>query len=109
MALARLLVVDGRVGHRVAVGGALVDLGAVRDAGLVEGGVERGDLLGRVAAVVVGVAEVELGARARPPTVRALRIVGDEPAAVEAGERGDPVRVRGRDPQRRAARPCSSR
>ena len=31
--------------------------------------------------------------------MRALRIVGDEPAAVEAAERGNPVGMRRRDPQ----------
>ena len=46
VALRRLLVVRGRVRHRVAVGGALVHLGAVPDARLVEGGVQSGDLLG---------------------------------------------------------------
>ena len=69
------------------------------DPGVVERRVERGDLLGAHARVLVRVPEVQLGAQRAGRAVRALRVVGGQPAAVEAGERGDPVGMRGGDPQ----------
>ena len=98
MTLARLLVIRRRVGHRVAVAGSGVDLGAVFDSGLVQRGIDGGDLLGAVARVLVGVTEVHLGAQGAGRAVRALHIVADKAARVKAGEGRNPVRMRRSDP-----------
>src|SRR5215475_215630 len=60
VALGGFLVVDRRVGHRVAVERAFVKLRAVADAGLVERVLKRRDLLGSVVAVLICVPEVQL-------------------------------------------------
>ena len=52
-----------------------------------------------VARVLVGVAEVQLGAQCAGRAVRAVGRVGDQAAAVEAGQRRDPVGMRGGDAQ----------
>jgi hypothetical protein len=94
VALLAGLVVHRRVGHGEAVRRALVHLGGVRHAGLVERRLQRLDLLLGHRPVVVGVTEVRLADDAADAQVRAVRLVGGEPAAVEAGHRLDPVRVR---------------
>src|SRR5215212_10544980 len=96
--LARLLVIHRRVGHRVAMAGPGVDLGAVSDSGVVERRIEGGDLLGAVARVLVGVTEVRLGAQGADRAVRALRVLADQAAAVKASECRNPVGMRRSDP-----------
>ena len=97
-AFRRGLVVRERVGHRVAVRGAGVDLGAVAHPGGVERPLELGDLLGRHAPVVVGKAEVDLRGEAPRAAVGAVVIVGDEAADVEAAQGRDALGVGGGDP-----------
>src|SRR3954451_12095978 len=78
------LVVGGCVGHRVAVGGAREELGAIPDAGVVEYRLDRRDLLGGHAAVVVGVAEKHFSAQLSGAQVRAVGRIADEAAGVKA-------------------------
>jgi hypothetical protein len=96
VALARGLVVSVAVSHRVPVLGTLVDLGAVARPNLVQGSLQRRDLLGGHARVLVGEAEVHLGRHLGGGPVRAVGRVGDQAAGVETGQGADAIRMRRR-------------
>ena len=81
----------GGVGHREAVDGAGVQLGAVRHPGLGERALDEVLLLGRHRAVVVRMGDVDLAADAAEGPVGAVGCVRGEPTAVEAGDGGDSV------------------
>ena len=85
-----LLVVDLEIGHREPVASALVELRAVRHAG--ERRLEPLHLLRRHRAVLVGVRDVDLGPDVAGHAVRALRRIGGQVAAVEAGGRRHALR-----------------
>src|SRR5437588_1121215 len=98
MAFSSAFVVGRSVRHGVAMLCALVDLGAVARAGFVKRPLERADLLGAHAWVLVGEAEIELGFQLAGREVGTVRSIGHKAAGVEPGETRDAVRVGYGDP-----------
>ncbi len=93
-------VVDGVVGNAPAVARARIDLDRVVDAGPAHRFGEPRRLLRREAAVDRRDADVDAPAKGGGPQVRAVRRVGGEIAAVEAGGGDDPVGIGGGGRQR---------
>src|SRR5215469_268830 len=93
MPLRGLAMVGRVVGNREAMTGSVVGLDHVSDPGLRETPFQQQTLLVRERGIVLGARDVDLSLHLRGQEVRALRMIGGEPPAVERGRRGHPFGV----------------